>query len=300
MATAVRDAGLTIELYPATFGNSIEIASESSGIVVINAAFGVMPDCRVAGAGTRVLDATHAPELALLPQSDGLCVGFDYVFASLRKLLPVTDGGALRAIRSHMPIPRPRQDPGHEHEARDLERLLHLKKRYIDGEDVNKADFYPAVKELEVRMAQRSSPCAISQVAEDRIRTIDVAAAVDTARQNVEHSKDILRSAVGEIDNACIDVLETETFIALLCTNATAKRFLIARLINDRIYPATLWPVDGMRGVSTATHGFIDRLVVLNADLRYSTEHMTSVSDRIRASIRSFDSPNRGRQEHSG
>lgn len=194
---------------------------------------------------------------------------------------------------------RTRQDPNHEHEAQYLKRLLHLKKRYLGGEDVKKLDFYQAIKELELRMARRSSPCAISAVAEDRLRTIEVAAAVDTARRNVEHSKGRLRNAVGETDSFCIDVIETETFVALLCINAAGKQSRVERLINHRIYPATLWPTNGLRGVSTTTHDFIDRLVVLNADLRYSIEHMTSVSDRILAFIRSFDSPYRARQVRS-
>lgn len=43
---------------------------------MINAVFGVTPDLGVTGAGTRVRDATHTPDVALLPVSNESCVGF--------------------------------------------------------------------------------------------------------------------------------------------------------------------------------------------------------------------------------
>lgn len=290
LATAVAETGGVVELYPATFGDPIDIATESSDLVVMNAAFGVMPDWSVTGAGTRVLDATHAPDLAIEPESNESPAGFDYVFASLKKLLPVTDGGILRTLRPHVPMPpRPRQDPDHEDGARELEGLLHLKKRYVEGEDVNKADFYPAIKELELRLTRRRNPCAMSEVAMRQLRTIDIAAAVGTARRNVEYVRGRLHDALSHLRVPAVQILETKTFVALLCTDAATKQSLVERLIGHRIYPATLWPTDGVAGISIETQDFVDRLVVLNADLRYLIEHMASVSDLVIASICSLD-----------
>ena len=289
--TALADIGVTVSLYPATFGTPVEIATEPQDLIVINVPFGVPPDWSVAGRGTRILDATHAPDLALLPEADHMLVQFDYVFASLKKLLPVTDGAILKAIGSQILPPRPITDPEHEEQATELERLLHLKKRFVDGEDVDKAVFYPEAKELERQMTHRSSPCAMSEVAMRQLRSIDIAAAVGTARQNVKHAKSRLRDALKHQWTPSIEVIETQTFVALLCADAAAKQSLVRELIGHRIYPATLWPTDGLRGVSIQTQEFVDRLVVLNADLRYSTEHMASVSDLVLASSRLLEGP---------
>jgi hypothetical protein len=184
-----------------------------------------------------------------------------------------------------------RQDPDHEGRARDLARLRNLKKRYVGGEDVDNADFYPAIKELALRMAQRSGPCATSEVAMRKLRAIDIASAVGTARRNVVHVRGRLHDALSLPRVPAVQMLETETFVALACIDAATKQSLVERLIGHRIYPATLWPTDGVAGVSIKTQDFVDRLVVLNADLRQSTEHMTSVSDLVLASIRAIEGP---------
>lgn len=110
--SAVADFGVLVERYPSTFGSTVGIASQQSDLVLINAAFGVVPDWSVTGAGMRILDATHAPDLALKPGSDGSFVEFDYLFASLKLLLQVTDGGVLRAIHRHMAVPPTEAGPG--------------------------------------------------------------------------------------------------------------------------------------------------------------------------------------------
>lgn len=55
-----------------------------------------------------------------------------------------------------------------------------------------------------------------------------------------------------------------------------------------------VWPTDGVSGVSIETRDFVDRLVVLNTDLRYLTEHMASVSDLILASNQFIEGPDAG------
>jgi hypothetical protein len=287
VGAALATKGVAVELYAATFGTPVVLATECDDLVVVNAAFGVMPSVCVTGKGSRVLDATHAPDLALLPESGSSVVRFDYVFSSLKKLLPVTDGGVLRAIGSQILPPRPSTDPAHEEQARKLERLLHLKKRYVDGGDVDKANFYPAIKKLENLITQRSSPLAMSEVAKRQLTVINVAASVRAARRNVAHCSDRLKDTLRRTPS--IKVLETETFVALLCTDAKTKQSLVDRLVCERIYPAALWPTDGLPGVSTPTRDFVARLIVLNADMRYSTEHMTSVTELLGAAVRSLE-----------
>jgi hypothetical protein len=71
------------------------------------------------------------------------------------------------------------------------------------------------------------------------------------------------------------------TFIAITAKSSREKEALASSLIADRIWPATLWPTDGMTGISDATRDFVARLVVLNADARYGDSDMRDLARRV-------------------
>ncbi|MBX3260959.1 MAG: hypothetical protein KIS78_14690 [Labilithrix sp.] len=235
---------------------------------------------------TLVEDHTHDPLSEWARASAA-----DFAFASLRKWLPLADGAVLWS-----PAQRPTIEPGafdpsaHARAAAiTLDRLtgMLLKQRYLAGEPVSK-DAYRARSVAGEGAIGRGEPAPMSPLSRALLDVLPVGAWRAERAQNHR----AFAAALGQLRRARLltarDDERVVPFAAVLCVDdAETRDALRARLVEERIYPAVLWPIDGARapGIPAAHVELARRVVCLHCDHRYDVRDMERVAGVVRRAL---------------
>jgi hypothetical protein len=232
------------------------------------------PD-RVPG-GVVIEDHTHDPwsDWAFSSRAD-------YAVASLRKTLPVPDGGALWSPRAlELPEERPATA---SHAGACLARLsaMVLKAHYLQGDGVAK-ETYRALAVGGERVI--GTGCAVSGVS-DLTRARLPSLPTTSWRQARIANRAVLRTALGA--PAGVTVLDSPFAMTLIFEGRRAaerRDRMRAALAAERVYTAVLWPLApaAVAGIPAAHVDLADRVLTVHCDFRYATEDMLRVADRIR------------------
>jgi hypothetical protein len=226
--------------------------------------FGLRSDVTVRG-GQWVLDLTHDPTAQFsyrrLP---------DFALASLRKALPIPDGGAVWSPAG-LPCPdEPDLTPEHARAVLDLLTGMAIKTAYLDGSPVSKPTFRLLLERGEERLAV-SPHSGISDWSRAVLRHADLDAVVRTRRDNVL----AFLEACPEI--AGVELVETAAYVVLLAESPEQRDHVRKELIAQNVYPAVLWalPEDGV----PARHiNLSRRILIIHADFRYNHADMRRVA----------------------
>lgn len=199
----------------------------------------------------------------------------DYCFASLRKTLPLPDGGVLWS-----PLGRDLPAPTTLIPEVSAERMAAMlaKRAYLRGEFSSKADFrrWYAASEQALDQAPVSGMSPYSRAF---LASFDVEAWRQARARN--H-----RVLCTQVDNPDLTVLYADRsdlapMGAVILTPDTVGRNALRRLlISQGIYPAVLWPliVDMPPGDSVLAQDFADRMLFLHCDGRYAEADMLEVA----------------------
>ncbi len=198
----------------------------------------------------------------------------DYCTASLRKLLPLADGGALWSSTRPMPAPPPLRAELVDGASRKFWGML-LKRQYLDGADVDKPTFRALLAAGEGALFH-GTPSAMTERSRRSLPTFPLArwrarrrASFDafvaafgdqeTARVHRPHSPDAVPfSGLVELDTAA----HRDEFLAAVCAR--------------RVYPAKLWPLDApvLPGTPPEHQDLSRRLLSFPLDARYGPEDL--------------------------
>ncbi|WP_431944503.1 hypothetical protein [Micromonospora marina] len=251
------------------FGPQAVPAADTGEAVVTVSYFGEAPVLPTSGTSQVIVDVTHDP-IADWP----IETRADFVFASLRKTLPLPDGGVVWSPRG-LPLP-PAAPPSVEHLAtagRALTAMV-LKRAYLDGADVDKAGYLDLFAAAEAGLR---SP-TVSGISDYSRQALDVLPASELRRRriaNANHLGDRLRGLPGITVHA-------RTFGVLLKFDDPAERDVMRQaLINRRVYPALLWTlppeVTPPRQLDLSR-----RMLYLHTDVRWSGADLDRVGEMIR------------------
>ncbi|MGB0590569.1 MAG: hypothetical protein ACPGU1_12905 [Myxococcota bacterium] len=228
------------------------------------------------GGATLIVDHTHDPLSEWAHDRRA-----DYAIASLRKTVPIPDGGVLWSPKGHaLPAP-PEITETRAMAAQAKWKAMRLKGHYLAGELVNKADFRALAFDGEADIA-RGAISGMYPASEVRLDALPLGSW--RARRRANH--DVLVSALAEVTG--LKVLTGSEgscpFSAFLVCEEPAQRDLVrTALIEARIYPAVLWPMDtpALSGVSEAHCALADRTLSVHCDMRYDPEDMARVATVI-------------------
>jgi hypothetical protein len=225
--------------------------------VVAVSFFGAPPMARGCG-GPFIVDATHDPVAPWLTGVDA-----DYVFASLRKTLPLPDGGALWSPRGR-PVPAaPPASDRHLVAAGDMLAAMCLKATYLDGGDVDKQAYLDLAAGAEFDGVRPGSISAYSRAA---LNTFPV------HRWRAQRMANL--AAFAEVG---VERLPSTFGVVLRYPDREAREAARRALIAQRIYPAVLWDLTGAR--VPAEHRELSRqLLFLHADFRYTADDLRRVA----------------------
>ena len=230
---------------------------------------------------TIIEDHTHDPWSGWSYKSDA-----DWCIASLRKVLPLPDGGVLWSPLHHQ-LPSAVKVTNKRKNA-SLEKIagMSLKALYIDGHAIEKINFRQLLISGEEGIAS-GNISGISDWAKNLLQTFPI----DFWREKRRINYFCLRNDLSDLSWLSIlgDGNEDDScpFSAVLIFDTIRRcSFVREKLIQARIYPAILWPLE-KQVVQGITDQYIDlsrRMLSIHCDMRYDENDMIFVGKQIRKS----------------
>ncbi len=204
----------------------------------------------------------------------------DWCFASIRKSLPVADGGILWSPKS-LPLPPP---PEHTSEgeilAEDRYFAMNLKAKYLNGEDIKKEAF----RKLYISTENKLNILPISSISHKSykiVASLDIAKWYDMKKQNWIFAIDniIYNDRVQSI--CSINEIENKHpfAIVLKCSSHEIREILRGELIRNSIYPAVLWSIPNEDVIASYNLG--ETMLSIHCDGRYSMAQIKTMIDII-------------------
>lgn len=201
----------------------------------------------------------------------------DWCIASLRKSLPVPEGGMLWS-------PVGLRLPGTPKVSEENERIaairwwaMRLKARYLAGEDVEKAAFRAGFVDTE-EYFDRAEVCSLDRESKEYLKSFDIRNWYNRKRRNWELLRDIKKDGVRVIRP---ENKECYPFSLVLLFDSLNERDRVRKeLIGHQIYPAILWcipncPADG------ELFRFSRGMLSIHCDGRYSPDDILQMKEII-------------------
>jgi hypothetical protein len=207
----------------------------------------------------------------------------DWCVGSLRKLLPLPDGGVLWSPKGHRVPPNPGTATAAVKSA-SLHRLaaMSLKSLYLGGAPIDKGLFRGLAVEGEMQMAD-PEVSGITEWSEQLLHTLPVGPWRNVRRLNfaklMSALEDIPWLRVLRPDPAADDACPLALIV--VCDTPERRERVRAALIHVSVYPAVLWPLTPGAFNDPDFH-LSQRLLALHCDMRYSTADLQRVADLVR------------------
>lgn len=271
---------MTISAYPhaPTLPAVSPLTALPNDLTMVAGLFGADLEPPVGSTGPVIEDHTHDP-LGRAAWDSGAA----YAFASLRKTLPLPDGGVLWSPRG-LDLPPPVSVTG-DHDRSTHQRLaaMVLKRHYLAGDDVTKDEFRALAEESE-RTFGTGEISGMSPYSCARLPTFPAA----EWRQARERNRRAFRDALGTVSG--VTVLDVPFAATLLFDSSTHRDQVRSQLVRSRVYATVYWPLDqmGLDGIPEAHVDLSRRILSIHCDQRYTIADMVRVADLFReAAIRS-------------
>lgn len=207
----------------------------------------------------------------------------DFAIASLRKVLPVSDGGIYWSPRRHGIPAEPTTDIRHEQAALAKLAAMTLKRAYLEG--VGSADDKARLRELEQIGEEgllTGHDAAISRWARAGLADLFVDQEAAARRTNAR----VLRNALGDVPSLAWrsrPPCQAPAFAVLQLKTEEMREHLRAALVERRIYPAVLWPIAPTEDpLFAAALRFSRTCLMLHIDRRYGKADMEHLAAQIR------------------
>lgn len=195
----------------------------------------------------------------------------DWCIASLRKTLPIAEGGMMWSPKRHNLQMYSVQSLGENDEiSAQRWKAMDLKASYLKGENDDKDTF----RQMYVQTEEWFDTASVSGIDERSmkvIRTLDINSWYDAKRKNLNALNTVFENGIKAEDESC----NLFSFV-LLSDNRQAVR---KKLIDDKVYSAILWSVP--ENSSSQVRKFSESMMSIHCDGRYSADDMAEIATRI-------------------
>ncbi len=203
----------------------------------------------------------------------------EWCIASLRKTLPIADGGVLWSPKN---LPLPLESLFNENTENIIDRrykAMRMKRDYLLGEDIDKSEYLREFNETE-ELFDSFPISAINRESEKILNQFDIDEWYDKKRRNYEILKNeiILPKGVKLLYNS----LENKGTIFSFCLlfDSKEKRDSVRELlIKNSIYPAILWTIRDNNDLEAKDFG--DRMLSIHCDGRYTVVQIKTLSEKL-------------------
>ncbi len=221
-------------------------------------------------------DHTHDPTSVWATTSHA-----DYCVASLRKTLPIPEGGIAWSGAGPLPAAPP-CTPDRERAASAKREAMWLKAAYLAGAGVDKPAFRELALEGEASIAS-GDVSGMTRATRQLLPLLPIAEWRAVRRANHQRLNEALR------DLSWLTPLDAHpdgypsAFVARVDTHERRER-VRSRLISNRVYPAVLWPLDEpVVAVSPIAREISKTILVLHCDARYDATDLQRVASLVAA-----------------
>lgn len=200
----------------------------------------------------------------------------DWCIASLRKTLPIPEGGMLWSPVGLKLPPVPQLSEENEQIASTRWAAMKLKTRYLAGEAVEKASFRAGYVDTE-EFFDRAPVCALDVESQEYLKSFDIRVWYNQKRENWEALRGIKRDGVRVIVPESIGCYP---FSLILLFDSQSERDRVRKeLIDHQVYPAILW------NIPSPTEGelfkFSRRMLSIHCDGRYNASDIQQLKSII-------------------
>lgn len=199
----------------------------------------------------------------------------DWCIASLRKTLPIAEGGMMWSPKG-LDLTAYAASSSDDNEVMMAKRwmAMDMKAAYLSGEAVDKEAFRSLYMETE-EWFDTASVSGMDSRSMATIRTLDINAWYNAKRKNLEAIGGILSNELCAEDESC------NLFSFVLRTNN--RQEVRQSLIDSKVYSAILWNVPDT--VSTEVKKFSQSMLSIHCDGRYSVEDMAEIASRTKNAL---------------
>lgn len=191
----------------------------------------------------------------------------DWCIASLRKTLPIPEGGMLWSPMGLILPTAPESSDENEKIATIRWEAMKLKACYLAGGAVEKAEFRKGYVDTE-EYFDHAPVCALDKKSQEYLKTFDIRGWYNQKRNNWELLKDIKKDGVRVVRPENMGCYPFS--LVLLFDNPDERDRVRKGLIEHQIYPAVLWnipvPTDG------EIFKFSKGMLSIHCDGRYSAD----------------------------
>ena len=264
--TATRRQICDVQLYEAApFDDTIELDADQHEPVVVVEYFGLRSGVTVHG-GDVILDRSHDPgEIYAYGRPPDFC------FASLRKTLPIPDGGAVWSSVGRELPPEGVQTAEHARALLYMLTGMSAKASYRIGQPVPKAVFRSLIQRGEEALGA-GGQSGISDWSRWVVSHSALESRAARRRENVRSFVGAWRGADG------IEVMPTPAYVCMVAPFAALRDEIREGLIARGVYPAVLWPLRGS-DIPARHQELSERILLLHADDRYTAAEMSRAAD---------------------
>lgn len=204
----------------------------------------------------------------------------DWCIASLRKTLPIAEGGMLWSPKGHQLTIHISLTLENHDVASERWRAMKLKNDFLLGKGIEKDSF----RKLFIKTEEWFDQAEISLIDEesmDFISKLDINAWQNTKKRNINLLKELLSvpyTVVTKEDETC-----NMFSLVLLTKNREERDLLRKNLIDRRVYPAILWNIPEDK--SYQAKEFSERMLSIHCDGRYSENDIRQLATIINKTI---------------
>lgn len=229
-------------------------------------------------------DHTHDPFSHWALYSDA-----DWCIASIRKILPLPEGGMMWSPKGHTLTVTLQPSEENEQIAVTRWKGMEMKTAYLKGDTISKEEFRKRYTETE-ELFDKAEPAVIDNRSRDVVsKQLDINLWQGAKRTNWL----LLKSLVYQ--NFCKVMIPEDEFctafsLILLLDSKERRDAVRKQLIEARVYPAILWNVP--ESASAASKDFSERMLSIHCDGRYSEEDIRELAEIINVNLNNDDNHN--------
>lgn len=205
----------------------------------------------------------------------------DWCVASLRKTLPIADGGIVWSPKNH-PLPqKPSLDFDFENNLSNRWKAMSLKFKYLKGDSINKEQFLNIFHQTENNF-EEISPKPISAKSRKVVNSLDIQDWYSKKNINWETLYNNLQPDLKKLVVNSDDLTNHFSMIFLFDNPSSRDRFRQC-LIDNKVYPAILWKSNNDDFPISKKIG--DTILSIHCDARYSSEDIRELANIMNKSF---------------
>lgn len=199
----------------------------------------------------------------------------DWCIASLRKTLPIPEGGMLWSPKGYSCNYFIKKDNDNEVMASERWKAMELKADYLMNKDINKESFRQIYLKTEDIIDQMDVICTIDTRSMEFLQQFDILEWYKTKKRNLNQLNEKIHLDIFQSEDTSNNLF---SFICLM-KNKEERDAVRKRLIENQVYTAALWSLPD--NTSTKAKNISERMISIHCDGRYSLDNILELVNRI-------------------